>query len=142
MKKMILVGLVASVSVLSGCASIVNDKNQTVTVVASNGKELKGTIQNVTTKVTHEDGKNKKTHETTIVSNFDSANSVVIARSNTDKVVVVDEPTCQKETPIKKSVSPWFFGNAILGGLLGSTTDAASEKMWQYEEKVIVPCSK
>lgn len=29
-------------------------------------------------------------------------------------------------------VSPWFFGNIITGGLIGSTTDAASGGMWEY----------
>ena len=34
--------------------------------------------------------------------------------------------------PLSKNVSGWFFGNILIGGLLGSTTDAASGNMYEY----------
>ena len=61
-------------------------------------------------------------------------------RASADKVVIVDNPECQKETSLKSSVAPIFFGNILIGGLLGSTTDAATQKMWKYEENVVIDC--
>lgn len=37
-------------------------------------------------------------------------------------------------TIMDTSVEPWFFGNIIIGGLLGSTTDAMSGAMYNYSQ--------
>lgn len=35
-------------------------------------------------------------------------------------------------TSFATKINPWFFGNIILGGVFGSTTDAASGAMYEY----------
>jgi uncharacterized protein YceK len=124
---------------LSGCASIVNDKNQVVHINASNGQELNGSVQEITEKRVKEGKKVKKEQTYTPVSKLNGSD-VMLARSGTKKVVVVDNPECEKETPIKNSIDGMFFGNIIIGGLVGSTTDAATGKMWKYQENVVVQC--
>lgn len=126
---------------LTGCASIVNDKNQKVTISASNGQEIKGTIQDVTTAQVKNNGKIEKQVNQAVSGSFAGKPAdVMIERSNVNKVIVVENTECEKETPLKHSVSPMFFGNILIGGLLGSTTDASTQKMWQYDEKVTVNC--
>jgi len=117
----VLIGAVALVSItmFSGCASVVNDKAQKVNVVASNGQQIKGNVSGVT---------------------FTSPGVVLVDRANTDKIVTVDNPECQKSTPLKKKITPWFWGNILIGGVLGSTTDHSTEKMWEYDESVVIPC--
>ncbi len=108
-----------TLTVFSGCASIVNDKNQKINVSASNGQQINGTIDGVA---------------------FKGPGVVEVARANVDKTVVVDNPECAKSMPLKKTVDPMFFGNFLIGGLLGSTTDASTEKMWKYQDEVVISC--
>lgn len=108
-----------SLTMLSGCASVVNDKTQKVNVVASNGQQIKGDISGVA---------------------FSAPGVVLVDRANVDKVITVQNPECTKTTELKKSISPAFWGNILIGGLLGSTTDSSTEKMWQYQDNVIIPC--
>jgi hypothetical protein len=117
----VLVGAVALVTLtmFSGCASIVNDKNQKINVSASNGQIINGTVDGVP---------------------FTGPGVVEVARANVDKTVVINNPECANSAPLNKSVDPMFFGNILIGGLLGSTTDASTEKMWKYQDKVVVSC--
>ncbi len=108
-----------SIAMFSGCASIVNDKNQKISVSASNGQQIKGSVDGVA---------------------FSGPGVVEVARANVDKTIVIDNPECANSMPLNKSVDPIFFGNILIGGLLGSTTDATTEKMWKYQEKVVVSC--
>ena len=119
MKVCLCVATLVAVTMFSGCASIVNDKNQKINVSASNGQQIKGSIDGVP---------------------FNGPGVVQVARANVDKTVVVDNPECAKSTQLNKSVDPMFFGNILIGGLLGSTTDAHTEKMWKYQNKVVVSC--
>lgn len=138
MKKIV---CVLALIALSGCASIVNDKNQKVQISASNGQELKGTIQDIETKTVKVDGKRQKKTAQTVSGSFTGKPAdVMVERSSVKKVVVVENEECQKETPLNSNVSPMFFGNILIGGLIGSTIDASTQKMWQYQEKVVVQC--
>lgn len=138
MKKLV---CVLAVVALSGCASIVNDKNQQVKIVASNGQTLQGSVKQDTVTSIKEDGKLKKVHNKTVAATFNGTNNTVdLPRSNLDTTVTVENAECAKETPIERSVAPAFWGNIILGGLLGSTTDSATGKMWKYQEDVVVSC--
>jgi len=42
----------------------------------------------------------------------------------------------------EKSVDPKFFVNILSGGSFGSTTDYSTEKMWKYNENVVISCKK
>lgn len=108
-----------TLAMLSGCASIVNEKNQKINVSASNGQQIKGSIDGVP---------------------FKGPGVVEVARANVDKTVVIDNEECAKSMPLNKSVDPMFFGNVLIGGLLGSTTDASTQKMWKYQDKVVISC--
>lgn len=103
---------VAAVSFLAaGCATIVDGKSQLVTfqstpagaTVIIDGRELGVTPLSVSLE--------KKTGQV---------------------LVVRKEGFKDFSTPMATGVSGWFFGNILIGGLLGSTTDAASGAMHQY----------
>jgi hypothetical protein len=120
-KKLAAYSIIASVTLMTGCASIVNDQAQTINVSASNGKEIKGTV----------DG-----------AEFTTPGVVSVKRQNSPKIVAVSTAGCDKETVVPNTVDPWFFGNILIGGLLGSTTDYSTEKMWKYSDNVVVSCGQ
>ena len=140
MKKMV---IALTLIAMSGCASIVNDKNQKVIISASNGQAIKGTVQDVTTSTVKVDGKTQKKTDQVVSASFEGKPAdILLERSNAKKVAVVENAECEKQTPIKNSVSPMFFGNILIGGLIGSTIDSATGKMWQYEDKVVIKCQQ
>ena len=104
---------------LSGCASVMTSETQVIEVTTTSGKKVEVTV----------DG-NKST----------TPGSIQVLRNGQEKVIKTSEPGCDSATPVKKEVTPVFFGNIIIGGLLGSTTDSATGKMWDYAEKVEIKC--
>jgi outer membrane murein-binding lipoprotein Lpp len=119
MKKLALMTACAATMVLSGCASILNEKTQQINVSASNGKEITGTI----------DGQE-----------FKGPGIVNVTRENKNKVLVAKTEGCAKETVMEKSVDSKFWINILTGGVWGSTTDYSSDKMWRYSESIVVSC--
>lgn len=105
---------------LTGCASIINDNNQMVNIVSSNNTPIKGTIDSVP---------------------FAGPGVVSINRSKKDKIIMLDTPTCTKQTLMQSSVDNVFWINILTSGPFGSTTDYATEKMWRYQDTVVIPCS-
>lgn len=108
-----------TLTMFSGCASILNEKTQKVNVSASNGQSITGTIDGVA---------------------FTAPGVVEVTRAKADKVVTVETPGCAKSTAMQKSVDSKFFINVLSGGAFGSTTDYATEKMWKYEDNVVISC--
>ncbi len=110
MKKTMLFLTTASVSVLvlSGCATIMTGNTQKINLVSSKPQtvEINGTT-------------------------YQAPGIIELAKTNHDQVATVKE--CNKKVYLKKEIEPTFWGNVILGGLLGSTTDFASNSMWKYE---------
>lgn len=120
MKK--LIGSVLFLSIgLTGCASILNDKTQAVNVSSSSGGDIKGTVNGMP---------------------FAGPGVVRLTRENMNKVFVTETEGCTKETVAEKNVDPKFFINILTGGVFGSTTDYATEKMWKYSENVVISCKK
>lgn len=120
MKK--LVGSVLFLSIgLTGCASILNDKTQAVNVSSSAGGDIKGTVNGTP---------------------FTGPGVVYLTRENMNKIFVTETEGCAKQTVAEKSVDPKFFINILSGGVFGSTTDYATEKMWKYSENVVISCKK
>jgi hypothetical protein len=107
------------VSVLSGCATILNDETQAINVTASNNRVAEGTI----------DGQAFKTPAV-----------INVTRENKAKVLAVSTEGCAKETSLQPSVDSKFFINILTGGLLGSSTDLSSGEMWRYSENVVIQC--
>lgn len=118
MHRALLLALLAFVA--TGCATILNDKTQSVNILSSNGKPVEGTIDGVP---------------------FKGPGSINVTRSGSDKAIVATTPGCSTAI-LTKSVDPKFFLNAITiySTLSWSTTDAVTEKMWRYQDTVVIPC--
>jgi len=120
MKKAIFVSLAIGTSFMfSGCATIMSGKTQKVKFISDKPAKIEIDGQTLTTPAT-----------------------VEIRRENNSKIVKVKCDGKEKQIVLKKKVNPWFGGNLLFGGLLGSTTDYASDAMWQYDDTVKVDCNK
>lgn len=120
MKRIIMGVAVLSTVALTGCASVLNEPTQPVNVIASNGKAFKGQV----------DGKD-----------FQGPGVVNVQRSKLPKLFTVETEGCAKTTSAANDIDPKFWGNIITGGFLGSTTDSMTEKMWRYQDTVIIQCN-
>lgn len=121
MKKLAIAAAMGSVLLMTGCASILNEKTQQINVSSSNGKPIQGTVDGVP---------------------FTGPGPVTVTRAKAAKVVAVETPGCAKQTVVDNSVDPKFFINILSGGAFGSTTDYATEKMWKYSDNVVVSCGQ
>ena len=119
MKKLISIGVVALL--MTGCASIINEKTQSVNVSTSTGAKVSGVVNGQA---------------------FTAPGTVPLVRENKNKIFVTDNAKCAKETVAEKTVDPIFFINILSGGPFGSTTDYSSEKMWKYSENVVISCQQ
>ena len=119
MKKQIILimGAFATVSLFSGCATIVSGKTQKVSFVSD--KPAKITIDNQT---------------------YTTPATIEIKRENSSKIVTAECENKTKQIILKRKVNPWFAGNLIFGGVLGSTTDYVSGAIWEYDDIVNVDC--
>jgi hypothetical protein len=67
--------------------------------------------------------------------------TVVIEKTDSNPVqIFVDKRSCSPVTNVNRTFESAFWGNIIIGGLLGSGTDYISGKMWSYEPNVTVVC--
>ena len=121
MKKLVLILMTATM--LSGCASIVKGSRQTINISTSNGKQADAIITTSTGQ-----------------QNVMLPQAVPVKTDNMDITVNVKETKCTNAstTVVPSRLHPWFWGNIILGGLFGSTTDSVTGSMWAYDESVIV----
>lgn len=103
----------------TGCATVMTADQQTINVTTSNNKTAEVTIDDKT---------------------ITAPGIVTVLRDGKDKVVKTKAEGCDTATPIKKEVTTSFFGNIVIGGLLGSTTDASTGKMWDYQNSVEISC--
>lgn len=104
---------------LSSCATILNEDTQKINVTSSNNKPFKGTIDGVP---------------------FNGPGVVSVKRTKEDKVISVPSGGCANTTSVNSEVDPKFFINILSGGTFGSTTDYSTDKMWKYQDNVIVNC--
>ncbi len=115
------VGALLIVLTLTGCASILNDQTQPINVSSSTGSNISGTVNGAP---------------------FKGPGVVNLVRENKNKIFVTETEGCTKETVAEKSVDMKFFINVLSGGPLGSSTDYATDKMWKYDENVVINCKK
>jgi len=120
MKSMISAALLLTLG-LTGCATILNDSTQPINVSTSSGAQISGTVDGIP---------------------FTAPGIVSVTRTDQDKVFVTDAAGCAKETIAPKTVDTVFFVNILSGGAFGSTTDYATDKMWQYSDNVVISCAK
>jgi hypothetical protein len=121
MKKLAIAAMMGSVVLMTGCASILNEKTQQINVSSSNGKPIQGSVDGVP---------------------FTGPGVVSVQRAKAAKVVTVETPGCAKQTVVDNAVDPKFFINILSGGAFGSTTDYATEKMWKYSDNVVISCGQ
>jgi hypothetical protein len=113
--------LVAVLAVsLGGCATILEEGEQSLNVRTSNNSNVEVTI----------DGRSITT-----------PGSVTVDRDGSDISATTSASGCASSTAIDKEVDGTFFVNILSGGLWGSTTDYATGKMWEYDTDVVVNCS-
>jgi hypothetical protein len=122
MKKLAMATVMGSVLLMTGCASILNDKAQKVNVASSNGKAFEGNI----------DG-----------APFTGPGIVPVPRSGSGKIVSVTTAGCTKQTALESNFDLKFFGNMLIPyfGSTGSTIDYSTDKMWKYSENVVISCN-
>ncbi len=104
---------------VTGCASILNERNQNVNIITSNGHKAEVTIDGMP---------------------FQAPGVASFKRAKADKLITTRDPKCNQTTVAPSTVDNVFFINVISGGVFGSTTDYATEKMWKYQDSVIVSC--
>jgi len=116
MKKntLVLLGMATSIVMMSGCATIISGKTQTIDVTANTTKKFSIDGQSYTTPA-----------------------KVLVKRSKDEKVISVDG--C-KDVQLKSEMNPVVLGNILAGGLLGSTTDLAGGAGWKYDDNVTLDC--
>lgn len=99
------------VAALPGCASIINGKTQTVSfqstpsgaTVALSGLPIGATPI-----------------------------STLIQRRNDQTLTVSKEGYKTFSTQMTTKIEPWFWGNILFGGIIGSVTDAVTGAMYEY----------
>ena len=115
--------IILTSATLSGCASIMEGKSQNINITTSNGQNVEATVY---TKA--------GIQEVRLPHHF------AVQKDSQDITVNVKEGRCNKETTtvVKSRLEPWFWGNILSGGIIGSTTDSLTGAMWQYDDTVVV----
>jgi uncharacterized protein YceK len=121
-KKILGLALVVSVTLTSGCASILNSRAQIVNITTSNGAKVSVSV----------DGKT-----------IEAPGIVALDRSKMEKIITTTDPRCSPQTIAHSKTDPMFFLNVLgLGDMFfSSTTDYATEKMWKYDDTTIIACT-
>lgn len=72
--------------------------------------------------------------------------TIIVERSSDDLIVNVKDNKCYEDTTIQspKKLNKWVVINLFFGlsGFTSTTTDAASGKLWDYDDKIVVPVTK
>jgi len=118
-KKLLIAGSLLSAILFSGCATILGGgSSQTISINSS--ERIKGTLK-------YSDGSGVQYFTTPATLNVDRKSKDVLLTSDNGEF---------HTTKVKSNINPWFFGNIIFGGLLGSTTDSTGGAAWKYDETV------
>lgn len=119
---LLIVGFVAGLSSLTGCATMLNGSTRQINVQAQNGKEVKMEAQT-------KDG----------VVNLTAPSTLNTTASSANITISVTDPCYRKtQTVVSKKIALSFWANAFNNGI-GSTTDSSTGDMWTYDENVVVP---
>lgn len=111
------------IMLLSGCSTIIEGSTQTVNFSTGMDKQIHAVI-------TSSGG--------TIPVILPQA--LAVNKSSNDLVINIKDGNCvlPSTTIVKSHLNPWFWGNIIFGGLIGSTTDSASGAAWEYDNNILV----
>lgn len=115
MNKLHLMGVLSATLIFSGCATIVGGGNAQEVAFTSYPEGAKVKV----------DGREVCKATPCKVS---------IERKQSAAVVIVEKDGYQAVTrEISSTINPWVIGNIILGGPIGTTTDAISGSTFKYE---------
>jgi hypothetical protein len=82
--------------------------------------------------------------QTTVIvdgQQYQAPGMVYFKKDGADKMIVTKADSgCAAQTLAPRKIEYAFWGNAIVGGFFGSTTDATTNKMWGYEDSVTINC--
>lgn len=123
-------GLLVCVSLTTGCASIVNGQNQSISVET---RQNAASVAGANCKLSN----NKGTWYVT------SPGSTVVRRSYEDLSV-----RCEKEgldpgiVSVKSATKAMAFGNVIFGGVIGAGVDMANGSAYDYPQLITVEMGK
>ena len=114
MKKSLILssGIVLSAFLFTGCATIISGDNQNINLQS-------------------------KKEQTVSIDGKVYTSPSIVSVERTDKDAILKIKDCNKQILLKKEVNTVFFVNILSGGALGSTTDYASDSMWQYDQSNI-----
>ncbi|TAK72074.1 MAG: hypothetical protein EPO11_10500 [Gammaproteobacteria bacterium] len=119
--------IAASLTTLTGCASIVSGQHQAVSVNTAPVKEAKCSLEN---------SKGKW-----YVSN--APGSVMVNRSYSDMRVTCEKNGYKKtEKTVASSTKPLVFGNVLFGGPIGAGVDIADGAAYDYPQEIRIPLEK
>ena len=120
--------LLCSVMFLSSCASILTE---TVYPVA-----IKSNPNNATVLITDSRGRGVFHGQTPVVARLPASNGFF---SQAGYKITFSAPGYQsKTTYIQATIDGWYFGNILLGGIIGMLIiDPATGAMWKIQEEVI-----
>ncbi|TQR60373.1 hypothetical protein [Campylobacter troglodytis] len=114
-------------SLFSACATISNQPSQRVNFNTNTGDSVTADINGAKVKLPG-------------WANISRSSDTVV------KILPSDNPGYEATELLitgKQSVSSWFWGNIIFGGLPGSTTDGVTGAMWEYSNpNFVVPVKK
>lgn len=126
MNKFFLLNLLAVVSMTTGCASIVNGQNQSLSVDTKNKSQA---VAGANCKLSN----NKGTWYIT------SPGSTVVQRSYEDLSVLCEKEGLQPGlASVKSYTKPMAFGNILFGGIVGAGVDMASGAAYDYPPLVTI----
>lgn len=126
MKKISLALITTSVLFMSGCASIVNGTNQSVSVNTPNANGATCTLEN---------NKGKWYVNST-------PGSVTVHRSMSDLAVNCQKKHMQGNKKVASNTKPMAFGNVVFGGVIGAGVDIADGAAYDYPTDITVPMAR
>ena len=111
---------------MSGCASIIKGQSKDINFMTNTGEEAEVDIVSASGT------------KTVIIPSV-----VNVKKDNRAITITVKETRCNRPTTTvaNEKVQIWTFGNIFLWvfGLTGTTTDALSGAMWDYDDSIVVP---
>lgn len=117
---------IAVLAFASGCASIVNGSNQSLSVEARDQGKM---VKNATCKLTNDKG----------TWYVDTPGSVTVHRSYDDLAIRCEKSAYEPGlATVKSSTKAMMFGNILFGGIIGGAVDAGTGAGYDYPSLITV----
>ena len=113
--------LILGAGLISGCATLTTDNATKVNVTTSNGKKIEVEV----------DG-----------AKYEAPGVVSLVKDGQDKVIKTSDESCESATIAEKKMEPAFWVNVLLLSPASTVTDALGNKMWTYDDNIVVSCSE